>query len=78
MNNIQASKIQLSTTAIIAKGDIAASNQYLPLRGIEALQDFVADKFATTVVLSDTPTLTENATRQLPLASSLRYPGKKI
>ena len=78
MNNIQDYKIPPSTTTSKAKGNSAASNHYFAIRDIAELQDFVADKFVTTVVLSNTPTLTENSTRQLPLASSLRYPGKKI
>ena len=73
MNNIQTSKIPTSNTTIIDKGDVAASKQYLVLVDIDALQDVVADKFVPTVVFPDTYTLSVNATRKLPLSSSLSY-----
>ena len=73
MNNIQASKIPTSNTTIIDKGDVAASKKYLVLIDIEALQDVVAETFFPTVVLPDTYTLSVNATRKLPLSSSLSY-----
>ena len=69
MTNIQDSKIPPSTTTTIAKGDSSASNQYSPLRDIEALHNVVSDKFSPTVVLPDKSTLIENANVQLPLLS---------
>ena len=77
MNNFKASKTPPSTTTIIPKGDIAASNHYFALRDIEQLQDVVADKFGPTFVLLDTYTFTENSTRLLPLSSSLSYLANK-
>ena len=77
MKNIQYSKIPPSTTKIIAKGNSSESNHYIPVRDIEALKYVVADKFGLTFVLSDISTLTKNATRQLPLSSSLSYIEKK-
>ena len=77
MKNIQYSKIPPSTTKIIAKGNSSESNHYIPVRDIEALKYVVADKFGLTFVLSDISTLTKNATRQLPLSSTLRSTSKK-
>ena len=77
MKNIQYYTIPPSYTTIIIKGNSDASNNYFPLQDIAALQYFVADKFCLIVVLPDTSTLTSNATRQLPLSSTLRSTSKK-